>query len=70
MRIMPEYFREMAELTLKLVPPGGQTPGARYLTSVAQRYLELAEEAERACLPFEPAPIYARACYVDVDEAA
>lgn len=63
MRIIPDYFREMAERTLQLVPAGGQTRGATYLVSVAQRYFELAEEAEKHYVPFEPARLYAPSLY-------
>ena len=68
MRIMPDYFREMAERMMALVPHAGDPAGKSYLASVAATYRELAQEADRTYVPFEPTRVYAPSLYVDVVE--
>ena len=65
MRILPDYFRDMADMTLALVSHADNQAGRTYLLSIAQRYGELAEEAERAYAPFEPARVYGASLYLD-----
>lgn len=63
---MPDYFREMAERTVAIAPRVGDTDAKAYLDKVAQTYRQLADEADRAFLPFEPARVYAPSLYDDV----
>ena len=62
---MPDYFRDMADVTLALVSHADDQAGRSYLLSIAERYGELAEEAERAYAPFEPARVYGASLYLD-----
>ena len=64
-RILPDYFRDMADVTLALVSHADNQAGRSYLLSIAERYGELAEEAERAYAPFEPARVYGASLYLD-----
>jgi hypothetical protein len=64
-RILPDYFRDMADMTLALVSHADNHAGRTYLLSIAERYGELAEEAERAYAPFEPARVYGASLYLD-----
>ena len=66
MRIIPDYFREMAEWTMSLVNRASDGADRSYLDSVARTYCELADEAEQAYLPFEPARVYAPSLYVEL----
>ena len=64
-RILPDYFRDMADVTLALVSHADNHAGRTYLLSIAERYGELAEEAERAYAPFEPARVYGACLYLE-----
>ena len=64
-RILPDNFRDMADVTLALVSYAHSHAGRTYLLSIAERYGELAEEAERAYAPFEPARVYGASLYLD-----
>jgi hypothetical protein len=64
-RILPDNFRDMADVTLALVSHADSHAGRTYLLSIAERYGQLAEEAERAYAPFEPARVYGASLYFD-----
>ena len=66
MRIIPDYFREMAKWTMSLVNRASDAADRSHLDSVARTYCELADEAEQAYLPFEPARVYAPSLYVEL----
>lgn len=68
MRIIPDYFREMAERTTGLVISAADAAARSYLDSVARTYCDLADEAERSYLPFEPARVYAPSLYVELGD--
>ena len=51
---------------MSLVNRASDAADRSYLDSVARTYCGLADEAERAYLPFEPARVYAPSLYVEL----